>query len=282
MAQNLIVAKVVKGKGPEGELLFAHSFLVGRSKECDLPVKEASVSRKQLSVEFDGARWWLKDLGSGNGTFLNGARLSLAELTGSALIELGQGGPQILLTVHVAASPQSTDRPITETVELYASDLPKPAGNQRPHFDTETQVIRHYLDKPKDEPAGEQTMIIRRAFSREHKAKSKKYKYLIGIALLLLIVAAGFIHYQKQKLENMRATAQDIFYMMKSQELQIVRLEDVVLLQADPRQVAELRHGGAERLEQQDVLGGVGEVVLAADDVADRHRRVVHRHGEVV
>jgi hypothetical protein len=39
----------------------------------------------------------------------------------------------------------------------------------------------------------------------------------------------------------MRATAQDIFYMMKSQELQIVRLEDVVLLKADPQQVADLR-----------------------------------------
>ena len=37
-----------------------------------------------------------------------------------------------------------------------------------------------------------------------------------------------------------------------------------------------------ERPEQQDVLGRVGEVVLAPDDVAHLHRRVVHDHGEVV
>ena len=38
----------------------------------------------------------------------------------------------------------------------------------------------------------------------------------------------------------------------------------------------------AQRPEQQHVLGRVGEVVLAADDVADAHGDVVDDHGEVV
>ena len=38
----------------------------------------------------------------------------------------------------------------------------------------------------------------------------------------------------------------------------------------------------AESPEQEDVLGRVRDVVLAADDVADRHRRVVDDDGEVV
>ena len=50
----------------------------------------------------------------------------------------------------------------------------------------------------------------------------------------------------------------------------------------DQRQVAEHRDRVAQRLEQQDVLGRVADVVLAADHVADRHRRVVDDHGEVV
>ena len=247
MSPTSIIAKIVQGNGPEGEIRFTGSFTIGRSKECEFSVKEASVSRKQLAVEFDGACWWLKDLGSGNGSFLNGARISHVEISENAVVELGERGPQILLKLENAEAPKAAgsarflDKPITETVEIRSSDLPKPGGYERPHFDTETQVIRHYLDKPKDEPAGEQTMIIRRAFSREHKAKSKKYQYLIGLAVLLLMVAGGFIQYQKQKLEKMRATAQDIFYMMKSQELQIVHLEDVVLLKADPQQVADLR-----------------------------------------
>ena len=49
----------------------------------------------------------------------------------------------------------------------------------------------------------------------------------------------------------------------------------------DQRQVAEDRDRMAERLEQQDVLGRVADVVLAADHVADLHRGVVD-HDEVV
>ena len=46
--------------------------------------------------------------------------------------------------------------------------------------------------------------------------------------------------------------------------------------------MGELRHVGAERPEEQDVLGRVGDVVLAADDVADRHVGVVDDDHEVV
>ena len=57
--------------------------------------------------------------------------------------------------------------------------------------------------------------------------------------------------------------------------LRAVRVED-------ERQVREARHVVAERSEQQDVLGRVREVVLAADDVGDLHRRVVDDDREVV
>ena len=50
----------------------------------------------------------------------------------------------------------------------------------------------------------------------------------------------------------------------------------------DERQVGERRHLVAERPEQQDVLGRVRDVVLAADDVGHLHRRVVDDDGEVV
>ena len=50
----------------------------------------------------------------------------------------------------------------------------------------------------------------------------------------------------------------------------------------DERQVGEHRFVVAEGTEQEDVLRRVGQVVLAADDVADLHRGVVHDHREVV
>jgi membrane-bound lytic murein transglycosylase D len=272
--KSIIVNVITEGKPLEG-LRFTASFCIGRSKGCDLVIKHEVVSRKHVLVAFDGGKWFLKDLESGNGTFINGVRVHQAELAGSLIIELGHGGPQISLQLEVTsketkqkreaeatAQPQLNAEPVVVTVPLsgtkacrpeFATETQviqhhlasenageQPPGYERPHFATETQVIRHYFDTPKDEPVGDQTMMIRRAFSREHKAKSKKYRFVIGVALLLLIAAGGFIQYQKMKLEKMQATAQNIFYMMKSQELQIVRLEDMVFLTADPKQLADL------------------------------------------
>ena len=46
--------------------------------------------------------------------------------------------------------------------------------------------------------------------------------------------------------------------------------------------MCELWQRHAERLEEEDVLRRIGEVILAADHVGDPHIRVVHDHGEVV
>ncbi len=50
----------------------------------------------------------------------------------------------------------------------------------------------------------------------------------------------------------------------------------------DQRQVAKHRHLPAQRLEKWDVLGGVREVVLAADDVGDAHVDIVADHRHVI
>ena len=46
--------------------------------------------------------------------------------------------------------------------------------------------------------------------------------------------------------------------------------------------MGELGHIGAEGAEEQDVLGRVGQVVLAANDMADGHLGIVDDDGEVV
>jgi hypothetical protein len=48
---------------------------LGRSRECDCVLAEASVSRRHAELRREGARWVLRDLGSRNGTRVNGVRL---------------------------------------------------------------------------------------------------------------------------------------------------------------------------------------------------------------
>jgi hypothetical protein len=49
--------------------------VLGRSRECDCVLAEPSVSRRHAGLRRDGPRWLLRDLGSRNGTRVNGVRL---------------------------------------------------------------------------------------------------------------------------------------------------------------------------------------------------------------
>lgn len=48
---------------------------LGRSRDCDCVLAEPSVSRRHAELRREGERWLLRDLGSRNGTRLNGVRL---------------------------------------------------------------------------------------------------------------------------------------------------------------------------------------------------------------
>jgi pSer/pThr/pTyr-binding forkhead associated (FHA) protein len=52
-----------------------HAVILGRSRNCDCVLAEPSVSRRHAELRHDAGRWLLRDLGSRNGTRVNGARL---------------------------------------------------------------------------------------------------------------------------------------------------------------------------------------------------------------
>jgi pSer/pThr/pTyr-binding forkhead associated (FHA) protein len=49
---------------------------VGRAPGLEIVIDNVSVSRRQTEIRRDGAGWVVRDLGSANGTFLNGVRLT--------------------------------------------------------------------------------------------------------------------------------------------------------------------------------------------------------------
>ncbi len=52
--------------------------LIGRHEACDLVVDDAQVSRRHCQISWDGVYCTLEDLGSTNGTFINGQPLTAA------------------------------------------------------------------------------------------------------------------------------------------------------------------------------------------------------------
>jgi len=48
---------------------------IGREADMDVVIDNVAVSRRQAEIRLDGGGWLLRDLGSGNGTFVNGRRV---------------------------------------------------------------------------------------------------------------------------------------------------------------------------------------------------------------
>src|SRR5688572_11911881 len=51
-------------------------YVIGRQADCQIFVPDMRVSRQHARLKRDGDNWSLEDLGSNNGTFINGVRLS--------------------------------------------------------------------------------------------------------------------------------------------------------------------------------------------------------------
>jgi len=68
---------MVEGPWP-GKRFFIESplFLIGRDVQCDLVIPDRQVSRRHAVVSQEEEQYTLKDLGSKNGTFVNGRELS--------------------------------------------------------------------------------------------------------------------------------------------------------------------------------------------------------------
>lgn len=51
------------------------AVLIGRSRDCECVLADATVSRRHALLTFSGAEWRLRDLASVNGTFVNNRRV---------------------------------------------------------------------------------------------------------------------------------------------------------------------------------------------------------------
>lgn len=74
MAKLVMVQGV--GQGPQQFMLQGQEVVIGRQPDVDLRLDAREVSRRHARIVIDGMTHNLEDLGSANGTYLNGTRLS--------------------------------------------------------------------------------------------------------------------------------------------------------------------------------------------------------------
>jgi hypothetical protein len=74
--------RFISGKYQGGEFPVASDkqILIGRSSDLDMVLVEDMVSRKHARIAMQGDQIWIEDLGSTNGTFVNGEKIKRARL----------------------------------------------------------------------------------------------------------------------------------------------------------------------------------------------------------
>ena len=83
--------KVIGSNGEENELieLGKCDYLIGRISECDIQFKVENVSRKHALISFRDNEYWLEDLDSKNGTYINGVKIAKCLLHNDDQIDVG-------------------------------------------------------------------------------------------------------------------------------------------------------------------------------------------------
>ena len=82
-----------------GSLRLAARVLVGRAPHCGMVIEHPRVSGEHATLAWHGSGWHLRDLGSRNGTFVDGRRLAPGESAGLAVgshVTFGEVGFEVV------------------------------------------------------------------------------------------------------------------------------------------------------------------------------------------
>ena len=230
------------------ETFFARNFTIGRAYDNDFVIPDATVSRHHLEIKIEYGEWYIYDVGSTNGAFINDEQVK----TGSKLflpcvIRLGNTDSYIQIS-----SINDDDREISNLPQVDSSDVTQIA----PKSNTQTistdelskdDIERRFLGKDSD-GVGEYTQMVRNIIHEDKRKKTRKYKWGIWVISIFLCVTIGFVIYQQTVISKARNLAIDMFYDMKELEVNI-SLAEIKLQEESSSSLQESIRAKREKLQ---------------------------------
>lgn len=174
MTRPFVKIRCESGTGRDGRVLrlVGRKFTFGRDPRSSIPLESDLASRRHVQVQLEGGGWLVKDLGSSNGTRLNGQKVLSAPLGPGDVVELGPDGPRFSV-IEVGDGDASGD----EADDLEATRLAVPS-----------QAARLELEEAADEtPATPPRYRARRAPARDETPAAARRGFpwlpLLGLGL---------------------------------------------------------------------------------------------------
>jgi pSer/pThr/pTyr-binding forkhead associated (FHA) protein len=157
----------------------SETTVIGRSSECDIVLSAAHLSRRHVRLQVIDGLLFVKDLGSANGTFLNGkqvveARLKRGDELRLDTLSFGVIGPADDLT-KTTVRPRSQMRSTPETTP--APRVSPPVTSIKPALKKPVQVTNKKLQPDLVEP----------------HAHYGKYSMAVLVILVIIVVAALYL-----------------------------------------------------------------------------------------
>jgi membrane-bound lytic murein transglycosylase D len=227
---------VERGRAASIHFTFSEPFRIGRDKASQLQLPDGTVSRFHAEVYFAKDRWWIRDLQSANGTYIDNVKIECQPLESETRIEFGRNGPLLSFSIQeIAKAPEAKPDLTATTTDVH----------------TMNHYVEHYFSKSDEEDIGLHTFMIRRAFQQMQRNQKWKYSKIIAVAVILLIILGVYAFQQYRQTEKTKKLAESIFYTMKSLELRLASLETMIEATGDARAMEQLKKYRAEHQEME-------------------------------
>ena len=124
---------------------------IGRRRDCDLCIPLMSISRKHCELNMDQDRLTIRDLGSKNGTLINGSKISEATINPGDKLQIGT----LYFGVQIEGRPEDIES--MRPAEIPAPVIP-PKPKTVPADDSFDDIINEFSDFDLHQTLGESSM----------------------------------------------------------------------------------------------------------------------------
>lgn len=223
--------KIIDSRNETKELIkleAGDSWIAGRDASCNIHIRDGRVSRRQFEIRKVGPNYVILDLGSVNGTLLNGAPISTSDPTvlrsGDSISVLDNYLYFELHDIHFKSRLDMVDlKPLTPLVS--ATEEPDVSYGVMPYDNTGAPAPMVYQPQPQQIYLPPTTEGAGKFDFQKHRPK------VIAGAVVLLAIAYLFSEPEKPKNSNVipgqgvvaPGSPQDIFNKLKPEEQALIR-----------------------------------------------------------